>query len=248
MTSFAITLIAIGIADLTRGAGPMRGARLLVGPVVVMVLGVLTAAHGASIPLLIVGGLTCVAWQVLSSPGDSGTPHPAFAFTALALGLAVLLLCWNAGPPVGGVLSHWAQHAAIPGLDRVGVDGAALILGLFLVQLGTGNVIVRLILRATGAIRPSGQPQPSDTLRGGRLLGPLERVFILGLALAGQVTAAGIVIAAKGLLRFPELTVRRDRTETQGVGIDAVTEYFLVGSFVSWLVALSCVAAAHLLV
>ena len=32
-----------------------------------------------------------------------------------------------------------------------------------------------------------------------------ERVFILGLGLAGQVTAAGLVIAAKGLIRFPEL-------------------------------------------
>ena len=247
MTSLAITLIAIGVADLTRGGGPVRGVRLLVGPGVVLLLGVLTNAHGASIPLLIVGALTCVLWQVLSSPADARTPHPAYAFTAIALGLAVLLVCWNAGPPVGGVLSHWTDHAAIPGLDRVGPDGAALIVGLFLVQLSTGNVIVRLILRATGALRPPGEPQPSDTLRGGRLLGPLERVFILGLALAGQVTAAGIVIAAKGLLRFPELTVRRDRSETHGVGIDAVTEYFLVGSFVSWLVALSCVAAAHLL-
>lgn len=247
MTSFAITLIAIGIADLTRGTGPVRGARLLVGPAVILLLGALTAAHGASITSLIVGALTCVAWQVLSSPGEASTPHPAFAFTALALGLAVLVVGWNAGPPAGGVLSHWARHAAIPGLERVGVERAALIVGLFLVQLSTGNVIVRLILRATGAIRPPGEPQPSDTLRGGRLLGPLERVFILGLALAGQVTAAGTVIAAKGLLRFPELTVRRDRIETQGVGIDAVTEYFLVGSFVSWLVALGCVAAAHLL-
>lgn len=247
MTSFAITLIAIGLADLTRGAGRVRGVRLLVGPAVILALGALTDVHGAAIPLLIVGALTCVLWQVLSSPGDSSTPHPAYAFTVLALGLAVLLLCWNAGPPAGGVLSHWATHAGIAGLDRVGVDGAALIIGLFLVQLSTGNVIVRLILRATGAIRAPGEPQPSDTLRGGRLLGPLERVFILGLALAGQVAAAGIVIAAKGLLRFPELTVRRDRSETQGVGIDAVTEYFLVGSFVSWLVALASVAAAHLL-
>mgnify|MGYP002652878805 CR=1 FL=1 len=38
-----------------------------------------------------------------------------------------------------------------------------------------------------------------------RLLGPLERVLILGLGLAGQVTAASLVIAAKGLIRFPEL-------------------------------------------
>ena len=71
----------------------------------------------------------------------------------------------------------------------------------------------------------------------------MERVLILGLGLAGQLTAAGLVIAAKGLIRFPELQAKRDdSTSVDGVGIDAVTEYFLVGSFVSWLVALGSLA------
>ena len=67
----------------------------------------------------------------------------------------------------------------------------------------------------------------------------MERVLIIGLGLAGQLTAAGLVIAAKGLIRFPELQSKRsDRESVDGAGIDEVTEYFLVGSFVSWLVAL----------
>ena len=71
----------------------------------------------------------------------------------------------------------------------------------------------------------------------------MERVLILGLGLAGQLTAAGLVIAAKGLIRFPELQSKRDETTTvEAVGIDEVTEYFLVGSFVSWLVALLSLA------
>ena len=78
-------------------------------------------------------------------------------------------------------------------------------------------------------------------LRGGRLLGPLERLFILGLGLAGQVTAASLVIAAKGLIRFPELQ-SSSRADDDGAAPDmrihALTQYFLVGSFVSWLVAL----------
>lgn len=247
MTSFAITLLAIGVADLTRGPGRVHGARLLVGPLVVLVLGILTGAHGVGIALLVLGAATAVGWVALSGADADGTTHPAAAFGVLGAGLAVLLICWGAGPPVGGAVAHWVGHAGIPGLRSVGAAGALLVAGLFLVQLGTGNHIVRLVLWSTGALRPPGEPQPSDTLRGGRLLGPLERIFILGLALAGQVTAAGIVIAAKGLLRFPELTVKRERYETHGVGIDAVTEYFLVGSFVSWLVALAAVAAAHLL-
>ena len=60
---------------------------------------------------------------------------------------------------------------------------------------------------------PASEPQPSDQLRGGRLLGPMERVLILGLGLAGQLTAAGLVIAAKGLIRFPELQAKRDDSD-----------------------------------
>ena len=123
----------------------------------------------------------------------------------------------------------------------------SLLLGLALVQLSTGNVVVRLVLTSIGAMKPDttlpdgSGPQPSDELKGGRLLGPLERVFILGLGLAGEVAAAGMVIAAKGLIRWPELRAKSEERDEKGrsTGIDAVTEYFLVGSFVSWLVALA---------
>jgi hypothetical protein len=60
----------------------------------------------------------------------------------------------------------------------------------------------------------------------------MERLLILGFAVAGQLTAAAIVVSAKSLLRFPEIS-RSDRR------IDAVTEYFLVGSMSSWLIALA---------
>ena len=119
-------------------------------------------------------------------------------------------------------------------------NGTALPGETILLQISTGNEIVRLVLPSVGALKPHGLPQASDRLRGGHLLGPLERMFILGLGLAGQVTAAGLVIAAKGLIRFPELNARRGSGSETGVGIDEVTEYFLVGSFVSWLVPLVC--------
>ena len=47
------------------------------------------------------------------------------------------------------------------------------------------------------------------------------------------MTAASVVVAAKGLLRFPELS-SRDEQQT----VHEMTEYFLLGSFASWLVAL----------
>ena len=122
----------------------------------------------------------------------------------------------------------------LPVLRDLSPDRFLLLVGAFGLQLSTGNVVVRLVLKSTGTIHPAADgSMPRTALKGGRLLGPLERVFILALALGGQFTAASIVVAAKGLLRFPELSSRRDQER-----IHRLTEYFLLGSFVSWLVAL----------
>lgn len=64
----------------------------------------------------------------------------------------------------------------------------------------------------------------------------MERLLILSLGVGGQVAAASAVVAAKGIIRFPELNAQKGRNGD--VGIDEVTEYFLVGSFTSWLLAL----------
>ena len=96
---------------------------------------------------------------------------------------------------------------------------------------------IRLVLDAVGV--PAADNEKS--LKGGRLLGPMERLVIVGLGLAGHVTAASIVVAAKGLLRFPEL----QRGSGAG-GPSDVTEYFLIGSFASWLLALGGVALCAL--
>ena len=61
----------------------------------------------------------------------------------------------------------------------------------------------------------------------------MERLFLVGLGSTGYLTAAAVVVAAKGLLRFPEL--QRD----ERAGPSDVTEYFLIGSFGSWLVAMA---------
>jgi hypothetical protein len=63
---------------------------------------------------------------------------------------------------------------------------------------GTGNQLVRLALGSVAAVKPIAQPQPSDRLKGGRLLGLMERVLILGLGLAG--TVANWILALGGLV------------------------------------------------
>ena len=187
------------------------------------------------------------AYDRPDSPGSRSDPTPGRTAQEVVADLRALLIA--AGEPgpyvlVGHSLGGlYVQLYAYQHPDEV--------VGLVLVNLSTANILVRLVLVAVGAMRPvlpdnlatSDDPQPSDRLRGGRLLGPMERVLILGLGLAGQLTAAGLVIAAKGLIRFPELQSKRDESTTvEAVGIDEVTEYFLVGSFVSWLLALASLA------
>ncbi|MGZ8715378.1 MAG: hypothetical protein ACXWZX_19810, partial [Mycobacterium sp.] len=125
----------------------------------------------------------------------------------------------------------------VTGLGSADPTRIVLVAGVILLQLMTGNQLVRLLLGSVGAVKPAGQPQPSDRLKGGRLLGPMERVLILGLGLAGQLAAATAVVAAKSIIRFPEINAQKAR-QNGHIGIDDITEYFLVGSFASWIVAL----------
>jgi hypothetical protein len=73
-------------------------------------------------------------------------------------------------------------------------------------------------------------PDPRAGFQGGRLIGPLERILVLILTLAAAYPILAAMLAAKGIVRFPEIS--RDG-ET-----GARAEYFLVGSLVSWVVAL----------
>ncbi|WEK60236.1 MAG: hypothetical protein P0Y60_13025 [Candidatus Microbacterium colombiense] len=75
-------------------------------------------------------------------------------------------------------------------------------------------------------------PAPASRagFKGGRLIGPLERMLVLILTLAAAYPILAAMLAAKGIVRFPEIS--RDG-ET-----GARAEYFLVGSLVSWVIAL----------
>lgn len=268
MSALAVLLIAVGLADLVAGrpwSSPLRGRRVgaLVGLASIGLLaGLGDLSTWGDLGLLAIAALTTGAWVVLAGRADDTDRQQGWALAALGVGAGTLILLGGAASPMAGGLARWLHWSDLGPLATIDPTRAALLLGLLLVQLSTGNMIVRLVLAHTGALNPLGGPQPSDRLRGGRLLGPMERVFILGLGLAGQVTAASIVIAAKGLIRWPELqkASREGRShpdrdehgtptspaETTTSNIDQVTEYFLIGSFMSWLVALGALALAHL--
>jgi len=184
---------------------------------------------------LVVIAAVVVGWGITVREGF-GRNQASVPLALIGVTFVVAVLLAPAAGPTQGLLEDWLAHDPLPVLEGLDPDRALLLVGAFLVQLSTGNVLVRLVLAATGTVNPAkvgGVDDPQTQLKGGRLLGPMERVFILGLGLAGQLTAASIVIAAKGLLRFPELQSKPDQER-----IHRLTEYFLVGSFVSWLLPL----------
>lgn len=242
MSWVALLLIGFGLADLGHALRPVRHLPEAAAAVTTVVLGLLAGLTGWRdlIALLVIAGATIAwGWSVRRGFGTDRAWLPLSVLVgALALGLATTPWASTAGGPIG----HWLGVTSVPALSGLSADRALLLLGALLVQGSTGNVLVRLVLLATHTVNPARAQarNPGPALKGGRLLGPMERLVILGLGLTGNYTAAGIVVAAKGLLRFPELQAARDRAAGHvGPPIAAITEYFLVGSFVSWIVALT---------
>jgi hypothetical protein len=236
MSWIAVLLIGVAVADLAHSIRPVPVVNECIGAAVAVWVGLLAGlTELADVGALAVIALLVVLWgQTVTRAFAGGAAWMPLLVLGVSLVVGVLSSAW-AGT-AGGVLGEWLDAAQIPALWGMSADRALMLGAVFLVLLSTGNVVVRLVLTATGTTNPALHDTPEDPeqrLKGGRLLGPMERVLIVGLGLSGHLTAASIVIAAKGLLRWPEL---QSKPEQQW--IHRLTEYFLVGSFVSWLVAL----------
>jgi hypothetical protein len=244
VTWLAVLLIGVAATDFAHSVRPSRVLDEAVGAGVTLVVGLLAGLTGPLdlVALLVLAGVA-VLWGETVTQGF-GRARPWLPLLVLGVAVLLTILFSGAAGSAGGPLGWWLDRVDVPVLGGLDPERFLVLVAAFLVQLSTGNVVVRLVLAATGTVNPAHHGQPDDPelrLKGGRLLGPMERVFILGLGLAGYLTAASIVIAAKGLLRFPEL-----RSEAEQTRIHQLTEYFLVGSFVSWLVALtSLVVLGH---
>lgn len=259
MTALGAVLAAIGGADLVAGglAGhPARrwlagaGAAVAVAFALPALVG---GGPGAAALTAVGGGAGAAGWLSLRN-GDE--PAVARAWWALgwlsAVAGAALLVGSRVRPAAdGGVLGRALSSTDAPVLAALPPGRVILFVGAITMLLATANAVVRLVLVTAG---PS-VVRSADRLRGGRLIGPMERVLLFGFVVAGEPTAAGLVVAAKSLLRFPELASVARRGEhdlERGVAIDplarvdAVTEYLLVGSLASWTVALAAAALVSL--
>jgi hypothetical protein len=244
MSWLALLLIGIGCTDLAHSVRHTRFVPGVSGAMTVLVVGLLAGLTGWPdlVAVVALAGFA-FAWELAVTRGF-GRRQPWLPLVVLGACLAVVVLLSGQAGAAAGPFGEWLAQVPLPVLRDLDPDEALLLAGVVLVQLSTGNVLVRLVLAEAGTISPDAQgglQGPERRLKGGRLLGPLERLFILGFGLAGQFTAAAVVVAAKGLLRWPELTSRLEQER-----VHRLTEYFLVGSFVSWLVALCGLTATGL--
>lgn len=202
-----------------------------------------------AILLTLTGG--CILWLRLRN--EPTGKHGWFAIAALILMLAIAGLIIPALiPPQTAQNSTLAHHlntylANLPWPQLQMLEpGPVLLIPALLLFLGpTANALVRTVM---SQIRNVDYEASARQLKGGRYIGPLERWLIFGLAIAGEPTAAALVISAKSIIRFPELQSKAERptplasptapAEAPSKVIDELTEYFLIGSLLSWLLAL----------
>lgn len=250
----ALLLVAIAVVDLASSvrrrawavvlclawiaAASAAGVALLgVPPLAVAVIALLCLAWpfvvrtavgriSSLVALAVLGaaGLLLEGLVDVSSPAAallSGAPGaPSAAFLVGVLGGAVFLgyganetcravFAWMRIEPVGdadGGAAVGRADAADPGVPRTWA----------LSVLGSRVATVRAVESA----------RRGSTLKGGRLIGPLERALIVVLSLTGAPTLIAAIVAAKGIVRFPEISADRGR--------GSKAEEFLVGSLVSW--------------
>lgn len=230
MILLAAGLLAFAVTDLVRWqptkVSPWRGlGAIVVGTGSVTALAALSDSPFCS-PLL-ASGVTAVGLMVWVGL-DYVEIKPGWGIAYVLVVLLALFACSGSADEIGGPLEEWYRDLDFGFARVVSVERFTLAVTATLFLLATTNRIVRLVLDAALPDWKQGE----TALKGGRVLGPLERVIIGAIVLAGDPAAAAIVIAAKGLLRFPEIKEREDMP-----GPDAITEYFLIGTLTSLLIA-----------
>lgn len=89
-----------------------------------------------------------------------------------------------------------------------------------------GGAVTTCILGLAGSASASGARVQRDVLRGGAWIGALERLALLGTLMADWPEGLAVIVAVKGLARYPELS----NASSTGTGAN---ERFILGTFAS---------------
>jgi len=233
-----LALTAIGASDLVRRFIPRRGARTAPIILVLAIVIGLGACSDALVAAVVAGALTGLwLWAMPLDATGRASFWPAVLLAATVF-VTTALLPVRVAPGIVGEMGSIRSP-----VGDIGFDVAVLALGVVLFSTESANLIVRAALDREGTWRPADmggalrggrlrEPQPRATgFQGGRLIGPLERLIVVALTLASAYPLLAAMLAAKGIVRFPEISKDGET--------GARAEYFLVGSLVSWVTALA---------
>lgn len=242
MIAVGIGLIAMAVGGTVAGgltreiATPRRaGLGILTAVAVVWVLGICFGiAFADMIPVITFAGIPLAVGAFV---GRLIGNKAARAWVSLVVelgclaGLGILSATVEAD---GQWLQSLLSKLPYPGLKTTTAETTVLLVGVFMWLGPVANAIVRMVLTAAGADPETSEQQ----LRGGRIIGILERWLIFGFVLSGHPTAAAITVSAKSILRFPELNEKARSDDDEKDDLSTVTEYLLLGSLASWTLAL----------
>jgi hypothetical protein len=269
----ALILVVIGAADIIRAGlrrAPMPVTVAAIGLVWVAVL--VLAATGLGVPpaWLAVPLLLGVGWLLTTRTEPAVEAGRRSRVSRVSRARALVATAF-VDPVPSGLSGFLADALAASSAGAVAaLPPTTVVLGigsaLFLVE--SANIVVRSALRPAmeearlgRVVADAADPEPLaparrsaarwwsrrpvaeseaapvvvEDLRGGRIIGPLERLLIVGLTLAGALPIVAGILAAKGIVRFPEIS-------QDGPG-GSKAEYFLVGSLVSWSLAILAAGA-----
>lgn len=169
--------------------------------------------------------------------------------TAVGLVLAVVALILPAGSVVeivcSGVMLACLVASGVVLLAGDGVTGwregwwnTLLLVSGGLAVVGGGPLTTSVLaLVDRGNTRAQSTQKAGEVLRGGALIGALERGAVYGSIVAGWPEGVAVVLAIKGLARYPEL---RSPDQPASVTPQAVAERFIIGTFTSVLWSVTC--------
>lgn len=259
---FAVASVVGGSGRVSEGLSRRSArVRLLVGVSAVVALGVLVGwpvlhlgAGGVVVIILVATAWLCCglisrAWwekslrirqwvRVGRGASENGTDRlePLIRLACASLLLLAVALCVVASQPLG---SQAAKMSAVVGVVvLLTVPANRVVADILAVARHSTQGNGEIVAAGCEPSQESGkQDEMEGSMRGGRWIGPLERILILLLASVEAPAAIAAIVAAKGVIRFPEIS--QDKAGQKA-------EEFLIGSFASWILAVLGAVTIHL--
>jgi hypothetical protein len=176
MSALAVLLVAVGIGDVCRRIVGIRWLPTVVALVVIAACVLLGALwHLGDVPLLVIAAVTSVGWLLLCGRAERMGTNQALPLAVFGAGVALLILLSGWGSDVGGLIGRWSTWAGLFGNHPVDPNRLLMIAGVVLVQLATGNQLVRLVLGSVGAAWPRRTAHDGDRRRRGQEHHPVSR-------------------------------------------------------------------------